>query len=106
MEKGVGQVLYLSFGDLRPDFRDVGLRETFQVYGRDIAISMVETLLFLPSSLCTSSVPMAMLFSSKSFTKARRNSSTVSTAVLIARPLALTQMFFSPELKKVRQATT
>ena len=102
----MGQVLDVSFGDLRPDFWDVGLRETFQVYGRAIVISMVETLLFLPSSLCTSSVPMAISFSSTSFTKARRNSSTVSTALLIARPLALTQMFLSPELKKVRQATT
>ncbi len=102
----MGQVLILLFGDLRPDSWDVGLRETFQVYGRAIAISMVETLLFLPSSRCTSWVPMAMLFSSTSFMKARRNSSTVSTALLIARPLALMQMSFSPELKKVRQATT
>ena len=101
-----GQVLFSLFGDLRPDFRDGGLWEVFQVYGLVIVISIVETLLFLPSSLCTSSVPMEMFFSSRSFAKARRKSSTVSTAVLIARPLALTQMLLSPELKKVRQATT
>ncbi len=29
MEKGVGQVLYLSFGDPKPDFRDFGQREPF-----------------------------------------------------------------------------
>ena len=102
----MGQDLAPSFGELRPDFWNVGLRKTFQVYGRANVISMVETLLFLPSSLCSSSVPRVMLFSSTSFAKARRKSSTVSTAVLIARPLALTQIFFSPELKKVRQATT
>ena len=85
----------------------VVLEITGPVYGLVRLISIVDTLDFLSSSaLCISSVPMLMPCSSRSFTKARRNSSTVSTAVVIARPLAFTVTCFSPELKKVRHATT
>jgi hypothetical protein len=97
-----------SFGGFEPFFGVfVVLEITGPVYGLVRLISIVETLDFLFSSaLCISSVPMLMPCSSRSFTKARRNSSTVSTALLIARPLAFTVTCFSPELKKVRHATT
>jgi hypothetical protein len=69
-------------------------------------ISIAETLVFCPSPLVTSSVQMLIACSCKSFRKALLNNSTVSTALLIARPLALTTTFFAQELKNVRQAIT
>jgi len=70
-------------------------------------ISMVETLDFRPSSsLIISSVLISIFLSLKPLMKARRRSSTVSTALLIARPLALTHTSFAPVLKTVRQAVT
>ena len=67
---------------------------------------MAETFAFWPSVLVTSSVDVLIPCNSRFFIKARLNSSTVSTALLIVRPLALTTTFVAPELKKVRQATT
>ena len=69
-------------------------------------ISIVETFDLRPSSLVTSSVPRSIFLTSTSFTNDRRSNSIVSTALLMARPLALTVTSFPPALKKVRQATT
>ena len=63
-------------------------------------ISIVETFDSCPSALTSLSVPMAILFISKSLTKARRSNSIVSTALLIARPLALTTTLFFASVKE------
>ena len=75
-------------------------------YGLARVISMVETLDFCPSARSTCSVPMEIFSKVASLTKALRKSSTVSTALLIARPRALIVICLAPELKKVKHART
>lgn len=69
-------------------------------------ISMAETFAFRSPSLVTCSVQMLMPCNCASFKKAHPNSSTVSTALQIARPLALMTILFEPAVNDVKQAIT
>jgi hypothetical protein len=67
---------------------------------------MAETLDFRSPSQVTCSVQILISCSCTSFMNTRLNNSKVSTALHIARPLALITIWFEPPVNAVMQAIT